>query len=123
MSAWDHMPDIDLTVSVTDVPGADDREFRLVARGGSASAESTIPDPAAALAAVERFGEDLFFAARRPDVLCTQQYGGPQVALVTGHLHGRRVHSRFTLTDGCEIARWRALAPLLGGSAYPTSLL
>ena len=121
MSGTDHMPDVDLTVSLTDVPGADDREFRLVARDGSVSAESTLPDPTAALAAVERFGEDLFFAVRRPDAMCTQQYGGPQVALVTGLLYGRRVHSRFTLTDGCEIARWRALAPLLGGSAHPGS--
>jgi hypothetical protein len=123
----DQMPDVDLTVSVTDELGPDEigtdgigagkREFRLVARGGAVSDESTVPDPSAALAAVERFGEEIFFAVPRPDMLCTQQYGGPQVALVTGLLYGRRVHSRFSLTDGCEIARWRAMAPLLGGSA------
>ena len=48
--------------------------------------------------------------------MCTQQYGGPQVAVVTGTFHGRPVHSRFSLTDGCEIARWRSMAPLFGGT-------
>jgi len=78
---------------------------------------TTVPDPAAALAAVERFGEDIFFPKHGPPKLCTQQYGGPQVAVVTGTFHGRPVRSTFTRTDGCEIARWKAMGPLLGGTA------
>lgn len=117
MSAQPDSPGIDLTVQVTGLPDGGERTFRLLARNGSVSPESTVPDPGAALAAVERFGEEIFFAVRRSDMICTQQYGGPQVALVTGVLHGRRVNSRFSLTDGCEIARWRALEPLLGGAA------
>jgi hypothetical protein len=42
------------------------------------------------------------------------------VAVVTGTFNGRAVNSRFSLTDGCEIARWRALSPLLGGVAGST---
>ena len=118
-------PDVDLTVLLTEAPGAAAHEFRLVVRQGTSPQSdvlngSTLPDPAAALAAVERFGEEVFFVPRRPDMLCTQQYGGPQVAVVTGTFHGRPVHSHFSLTDGCEIARWRSLAPLLGGTASST---
>ena len=36
---------------------------------------------------------------------------------MTGRFLGREVHSRFSRTDGCEIARWHAMAPLLGGLA------
>ncbi|MDV8147355.1 serine protease inhibitor [Arthrobacter sp. B10-11] len=117
--------DMDLTVRLTEAPGAPLYEFRLVVRHGIAPQPadlkgSTLPDPAAALAAVERFGDEVFFAPRRADMMCTQQYGGPQVAVVTGTFHGRPVHSSFSLTDGCEIARWRSLAPLLGGTAGST---
>lgn len=117
--------DVDLTVRLTEAPGAPEHEFRLVVRHGitpeaAALKGSTLPDAAAALAAVERFGDEVFFVPRRKDMMCTQQYGGPQVAVVTGTFHGRSVHSRFSLTDGCEIARWRSLAPLFGGTPGST---
>lgn len=123
MSALPDSPDVDLTAQVTGLPDGGEHTFRLLARNGSVSPESTVLDPAAALDAVERFGEEIFFAVRRPDMICTQQYGGPQVAVVTGVLHGRRVHSRFSLTDGCEITRWRAMEPLLGGAASRRGLV
>ena len=45
---------------------------------------------------------------------CTPVYGGPATAHVTGELRGVRVSANFDLTDGCEIARWRRNAALLG---------
>jgi len=108
---------IDLAISVRDAPDAPEYVFRLVAKDGSPVAGTTLPAPDAALAAVEEFGEDIFFPRPGPPRLCTQQYGGPQVAVVSGTFHGRPVHSVFTRTDGCEIARWNAMASLLGGSA------
>ena len=123
MSALPESPEVDLTVRLSGLPDAGERTFRLLVRNGSLSPESTLPDPVAALAAVERFGEEIFFAVRRADMICTQQYGGPQVALVTGVIDGRPVHSRFSLTDGCEIARWRAMEPLLGGRAFRRGLV
>ena len=108
---------IDLTISIREDPEAPEHVFRLLASDGHPDAGTTLPDPAAALAAVERFGEDIFFPKPGPPKLCTQQYGGPQVAIVTGTFRGRTVHSTFTRTDGCEIARWKAMAPLLGGTA------
>jgi hypothetical protein len=47
------------------------------------------------------------------DVACTEIYGGPETATVTGTLRGQQVESRFERTNGCEIARWDALDPLL----------
>lgn len=117
--------DVDLKVALTEAPGAAPREFRLrsvdgvlspdTADSGPDSIESNLPDAPAALAAVEQFGDEAFFPIPRPDRICTQQYGGPQVAVVTGWFRGRKVHSQFSRTDGCEIARWRTMAPLLGG--------
>ena len=45
--------------------------------------------------------------------ICTQIYGGPQVARVVGYLQGRRVWARFTRENGCQIARWNRLSPWL----------
>ncbi|MCI0143252.1 serine protease inhibitor [Arthrobacter bambusae] len=112
--------DVELTVTLTEAPGAVDYEFVLLGSGGEVSEGSTLPDSRAALAAVEQFGEEIFFPVPRPDRICTQQYGGPQVATVTGRFHGREVSSRFSRTDGCEIARWRTMAALLGGVAGST---
>ena len=43
------------------------------------------------------------------DTACTQIYGGDQVALVEGN----GVHAIFNRSNGCEIERWDALAPVL----------
>jgi hypothetical protein len=112
--------DVDLIIRLTEAPGGPQYTFRLEASGGTPGAGCTLPDPPAALEAVQRFGEGIFFPQPGPPKMCTQQYGGPQVAVVTGWFLGRRVHSQFSRTDGCEIARWRAMAPLLGGVAGST---
>jgi hypothetical protein len=44
---------------------------------------------------------------------CTQLYGGPETASITGSLRGEPVDARFARTDGCEIARWQHVQPLL----------
>ncbi|XAS72882.1 serine protease inhibitor [Micrococcaceae bacterium Sec5.1] len=120
--------DVDLTVTLTEAPGAAPIEFYLRSAKGILSPEpdsidSNLPDATAALAAVEQFGEEVFFPVPRPDRICTQQYGGPQVALVTGWFRGRKIHSKLSRTDGCEIARWRAMAPLLGGAGGSTGAI
>jgi subtilisin inhibitor-like len=43
------------------------------------------------------------------DVACTQIYGGDQLATVTG----AGVQASFSRANGCEIARWDALRPVL----------
>jgi hypothetical protein len=51
----------------------------------------------------------------RPDVICTQVYGGPEVAHIRGVLRGTRVSAWLKRTDGCEIDRWNRLSALLRG--------
>ena len=75
------------------------------------------PDPAAACAALEQ-NADQTLPPVEEDRTCSQVYGGAQTATITGTWRGVPVDSRFSLTDGCEIARWDSLAGLLppGGS-------
>jgi hypothetical protein len=47
------------------------------------------------------------------DSVCTQIFGGPNVALVRGTFEGRRIWTYFRLRDGCEISRWKRVVPLL----------
>jgi hypothetical protein len=51
------------------------------------------------------------------DVACTQIYGGPAEALVTGTFRGRKISARFNRTDGCQIERWNRVAVLFPVSA------
>jgi hypothetical protein len=44
---------------------------------------------------------------------CTQIYGGPETARVTGTIDGEKVDRRFTRTNGCEIADYTRAAGLL----------
>jgi hypothetical protein len=54
------------------------------------------------------------FAPVPRDMACTAIYGGPDVARVTGALRGEPVDERFSLEDGCQIARWERNRELLG---------
>lgn len=48
------------------------------------------------------------------DRICTEIYGGPQRAVVTGEIRGRTVRTTITRSNGCGIADWDALEALLG---------
>jgi hypothetical protein len=65
-------------------------------------AGGSLPEPAEACA---RLTAELL----RPlpeDAICTQIYGGPQVARVQGRLEGREVDVRYGRANGCEIHQW-----------------
>ncbi|MFF7244798.1 SSI family serine proteinase inhibitor [Embleya sp. NPDC008237] len=47
---------------------------------------------------------------------CTMIYGGPATARITGTWAGRPVDAGFNRTNGCEIARWDNLVPVLPGA-------
>ena len=48
------------------------------------------------------------------DQMCTQQYGGPQVARLRGHVDGQPFERRLDRADGCGIDRWDRLEAALG---------
>ena len=49
-----------------------------------------------------------------PPLACTEQYGGPEEARVTGTLRGRPVDITIARTNGCGIADYEALFAALG---------
>ncbi|GGN66800.1 hypothetical protein GCM10011579_038590 [Streptomyces albiflavescens] len=103
-----------LTVTVHDAGGGADGTYELRCHpdGGSH------PDVSGACQQLDRsttWGKDPF-AAVPPGTMCTMLYGGPATAHVTGTWAGRPVDAQFDRADGCEIARWDALVPLLPDS-------
>ena len=97
----------DLTIVVDDGAGQK-RTWTLTCD----PAGGTHPDPAEACAALTTHGAAAL-PPKRKDVACTEVYGGPQRATVTGTWRGRPVRSSFSRTDGCEIRRWDLLRGLL----------
>ncbi|WP_240630388.1 SSI family serine proteinase inhibitor [Specibacter cremeus] len=90
------------------------KDFVLLCDGATPQAGSTVPDPAAACAAVAAVGV-LGFGPTDPKKACTMQAGPPTVAVVEGTVAGRPVNSTLTQRNGCAIAQWQALAPLFAG--------
>jgi hypothetical protein len=75
-------------------------------------ARGTLPRAAAACTTLASGGAALF-APPPPDQACIAIYGGPQRAIVSGTVDGRRVWVSLRRRDGCEIERWRRLSFLL----------
>lgn len=75
------------------------------------------PDAEAACAAIAAAGGVAAFEPTPMGFACTEQWGGPQTATVTGTVAGETVTAEFSRANGCEISRWDALAPLFGPDA------
>jgi hypothetical protein len=73
------------------------------------------PDPEAACATVASADADVFDPVPG-DTACTEIFGGPQRADVSGTVAGETVEATFTRANGCEIERWDALVGLLPAS-------
>jgi Subtilisin inhibitor-like len=102
----------DLTIVVNTGSGAT-KTWRLTCYppGG------THPDPEAACRALQSNGTVALPPVPK-DKACTQIYGGPETATVTGTWQGEPVMSTFARNDGCQISRWKLMEGLLppGGS-------
>lgn len=98
-------PDTSLTIVVDtgSAEGAVEWTLRCDPPGG------THPDPAAACATLAEVDPAVFDPVP-PDQACTQIFGGPETATVTGELRGERLDAEFARNNGCEINRWDALA-------------
>ncbi|MFI7005670.1 SSI family serine proteinase inhibitor [Streptomyces sp. NPDC050145] len=104
-----------LTLTVADSGNGNDGTYEL----RCAPAGGTHPDAAAACARLDEIGNEGQdpFAPAPKDQLCTMQYGGPATAHITGTWHGRAVDASYSLADGCQIARWQQLSPVLPATA------
>lgn len=103
-----------LRISIKPSTGAPAQEFTLDCTGAQVGKASTLPNAEAACARVLELGGDFFRPQPDANRTCTQQYGGPQTADITGTVNGQPVTATFSRTDGCQIARWNTLAPVLG---------
>ena len=103
-----------LTISVRQDASSDPVQYVLECVDGVPGPASTHPNADAACATLTRLGTAFFTARPNKDVVCTQQYAGPQTASITGEIDGTPVVGSFALTDGCEISRWNSLTDLLG---------
>jgi hypothetical protein len=74
----------------------------------------TLPHPNAACAKLATMDDP--FAPVPKDKACTQIFGGPEVADVTGTFKGKPVNAHFDKGNGCEIERWNRVEFL-----FPTS--
>lgn len=90
-------------------------EYHLNCRNGTASDSSTLPDAAEACALLSS-NPDLLSEPTPADQVCTEIYGGPATASVKGDFHGQKIDVAFDRHNGCAIARWDSLIPLLGKS-------
>jgi hypothetical protein len=71
----------------------------------------SLPDAQAACDQLDALGGPLGPVPRGQ--MCTELYGGPQSARITGTWHGRHVEETYNRNDGCQAARWRRMEPVL----------
>lgn len=74
-------------------------------------ASGSHPDAAAACAHLQELAEP--FAPLARDLVCTEIYGGPQTARVTGRWAGAPVDLELSRSNGCFISQWEGLVPLV----------
>ncbi|MFE4371082.1 SSI family serine proteinase inhibitor [Streptomyces sp. NPDC056835] len=102
----------EFTVTVADsgLRGADGT-YRLKCRpaGGTHQQARAACDRLAQLASERKDP----FAPVAKGAQCTMLYGGDATARVTGTWQGRAIDATFNRKNGCEIARWQTLEPVL----------
>jgi hypothetical protein len=87
----------------------------LRCRAHSAKATGFLRTRPDASCAVVRSGLERIIQVRSEGMrLCSQIYGGPQHAEITGRLGSESIDIVIARSDGCGIADWRTLQPLLG---------
>jgi len=72
-------------------------------------AQGTLPRAATACRRLARLGP-VVFEPIPPDSVCTQIYGGPQLAVVRGLFGTHRLRATFRRRNGCEILRWNRVS-------------
>lgn len=65
-------------------------------------------------------GRELLLEEPPVDQVCTEVYGGPEIATISGTLDGQPVDATFSREDGCAIARYDAVQPLWTGDFEST---
>lgn len=90
--------------------------YTLVCQNGVPAAESKHPTAQAACTALKNNAALLSPSTKGTAQACTEQYGGPQQATVTGIVDETPVDATFARRNGCEISAWNAAQDILGAS-------
>ncbi|MDQ0870571.1 hypothetical protein QFZ70_003044 [Arthrobacter sp. V1I9] len=106
----------ELAITIKPSAGEPEVHHTLVCVDGAPEAESNHPTADAACAALKENAALLSPGPKRADQVCTEQYGGPQEATVTGVVDGVPVDAAFARTNGCEISAWDATKDVLGAA-------
>lgn len=106
----------ELAIIIVPAEGEAEISYTLVCTEGVPAAESVHPAASAACAAIKENAGLVSPSTPATDQACTQQYGGPQKATVTGVVDGVPVDAAFSRTNGCEISAWDAAKDVLGAA-------
>lgn len=106
----------ELAIIILPAEGEPEISYTLVCADGLPAAESVHADAEAACAALKENAGLVYPSAPGTDQACTQQYGGPQKATVTGVVDGVPVDAAYSRTNGCEISAWDAAKDVLGAA-------
>lgn len=113
-------PIADLTVTYQLDEASDAVSYQLACLGDTATVTGDgAPGDAAAmcLALNEQALRDRVLLGPPADVACTEIYGGPQIATITGTLDGESVDAAFDRANGCGISDWDQFALFLPAPA------
>lgn len=91
-------------------------QHTLDCNGNKTIDTSTLPGAVAACASLEKLA-DLVNPSSNPARVCTEIYGGPQRAQVSGLLRGQAVLLEFSRSNGCLISQWDTEKFLLDSGA------
>ena len=105
--------DADLTIEIRPDGTTIGQTYRLVCLEGQPAEGTDHPRAAASCEVLLNHGEQLR-ALPRKDQICTEIYGGPQEATITGTFNGDPVIKQLSRTNGCEIREWNLFEPLVG---------
>jgi hypothetical protein len=103
---------VTLTVHATDGQ-SHQRVAHLRCRGTRAHADGFLRAGAARACARARAIAGFLSSPPAGHRLCTQIYGGPERARITGAIGARHVDRSFARRNGCEIADWERVRPLV----------
>ena len=102
---------------VVEHPERDTIEYRLTCLGDTATVSPEdvgVDEQAACLALADADVVSRLVEGPPIDQVCSEEYGGPDVATITGTLDERQVDAMVDRTNGCGIADWdELLADLL----------
>jgi hypothetical protein len=97
-----------LTVEVDPGDGSPPQTWTLTCNGAG---EGTHPRAEAACAHLQSM--DAPFAPLPDDVMCTEIYGGPQTARISGRWQGQPVDLALSRSNGCLTSQWDGLVPVV----------